>query len=124
VASAASQPGDALLARSTGGSLHGTVARELGDRVVTMTFSEFGRRVTENVSQGTDHGAAGPMFVVGKHVKGGHYGGGIDLEKLDSGDLAMKVDFRSVYSALLEKHLAIPAEKALKGKFEPLGLFA
>ncbi|MCE9583879.1 MAG: DUF1501 domain-containing protein [Planctomycetes bacterium] len=99
-------------------------AREMADRVVTMTFSEFGRRVVENASQGTDHGAAGPMFVVGKHVKGGHYGGRIDLEKLDQGDLKMTVDFRSVYAALLQNHLGIPAEKALSGKFEPLGIFS
>ncbi|KAF0242392.1 MAG: hypothetical protein FD180_3941 [Planctomycetota bacterium] len=95
-------------------------ARSISDRVTTATFSEFGRRVAENVSQGTDHGAAGPMFVVGKNVKGGIYGGAPDLEKLDSGDLAMTVDFRSVYAALLAKGIGVAAEKALGGEFLPL----
>ncbi len=97
-------------------------ARELSGRVVTATFSEFGRRVAENVSQGTDHGAAGPMFVVGKHVKGGIYGGVPDLEKLDGGDVAMKIDFRSVYAELLSKGLGIDPVKALGGKFEEVGI--
>jgi uncharacterized protein (DUF1501 family) len=95
-------------------------ARGIGDRVVTATFSEFGRRVAENTSQGTDHGAAGPMFVIGKNVKGGIYGGAPDLEKLDSGDLAMTVDFRSVYASLLTKGLGIAADKALGGEFSPI----
>ncbi|MCC6739162.1 MAG: DUF1501 domain-containing protein [Planctomycetia bacterium] len=96
-------------------------ARELAGRVVTLAFSEFGRRVAENVSQGTDHGAAGPMFVIGKGVRGGLYGGAPDLEKLDSGDLAMKVDFRAVYAEILGKAMGIPPAKALGGDFKEIG---
>ncbi|MEK7468250.1 MAG: DUF1501 domain-containing protein [Planctomycetota bacterium] len=98
-------------------------AREISDRVVTATFSEFGRRVAENASQGTDHGAAGPMFVIGKNVKGGIYGGAPNLEKLDAGDLAMSIDFRSVYASLLAKGLGLDAERALGGEFSPLQIF-
>ena len=58
------------------------------EQVLTISFSEFGRRVKENGSQGTDHGAAGPMFVLGKGVKGGVYGDHPDLNNLDDGDLA------------------------------------
>ena len=88
--------------------------------VVSMVFSEFGRRVQENASSGTDHGAAGPMFVVGGAIKGGLYGQYPSLEDLYQGDLKHNVDFRQVYATLLDKWLETPAEKILKGHFEPL----
>ncbi|MBI2920668.1 MAG: DUF1501 domain-containing protein [Planctomycetes bacterium] len=95
-------------------------ARELAGRVVTMTFSEFGRRVAENESQGTDHGAASPLFLMGKCVKGGVVGSAPDLGKLDQGDLMWKVDFRSVYATVLSRWLSVDPDKALGGKFEAL----
>jgi uncharacterized protein (DUF1501 family) len=93
-------------------------ARDLAASVVTATFSEFGRRVQENASEGTDHGAASPLFIVGKAVKGGVYGEAPRLDKLDNGDLAWKVDFRSVYATLLDGWLGVPSEPVLGSKFE------
>lgn len=74
----------------------------LDERVTGMTFSEFGRRVSENGSQGTDHGTAAPLFVFGKHVNGGVYGNDPDLVDLDEiGDLKMQHDYRDVYASVL-----------------------
>ncbi len=91
------------------------------DRVMLMTFSEFGRRVAENASGGTDHGAAAPMFVLGGGVKPGLYGRQPSLTQLNQGDLIYNVDFRSVYATVLENWLKAPSEAVLKGKFPPLG---
>ncbi len=87
------------------------------DRVMVMTFSEFGRRVAENSSGGTDHGAAAPMFVLGGGIKPGLYGSQPSLTKLADGDLIYNVDFRSVYATVLEKWLRAPGEAVLKKKF-------
>lgn len=89
--------------------------------VLILVFSEFGRRVQENASQGTDHGAAGPMFVVGGAVKGGLYGQYPLLDDLYQGDLKYKVDFRQVYATVLDRWLGTPSEKILKSNFEHLG---
>lgn len=86
-------------------------------RVVLMTFSEFGRRVKENASQGTDHGAASQMFLVGDAVKAGVVGKHPSLTDLDDGDLKHHTDFRSVYGTLLEKWLGIPHEPVLGAKY-------
>ncbi|HEY8965060.1 MAG TPA: DUF1501 domain-containing protein [Candidatus Methylacidiphilales bacterium] len=96
------------------------------DRVTIMTFSEFGRRVNENGSQGTDHGVACPQFLIGGKVKGGLAGTypSLDPAKLDSGDLVHTVDFRSVYAGLLEGWLQTPSAPILKGSFDPLVLTA
>ncbi|MDQ6846586.1 MAG: DUF1501 domain-containing protein [Candidatus Dormibacteraeota bacterium] len=76
------------------------------DRVVLMTWSEFGRRIGENGSQGTDHGAAAPLFIVGKPVKGGLYGEQPSLTStIDGGNLKYTVDFRSVYQTLIRDWL-------------------
>ena len=72
------------------------------ERVLVMTFSEFGRRVYENGSLGTDHGAANCMFLFGGGIQGGVYGGQPDLEDLSRGNLKYKVDFRSVYAQVIE----------------------
>ena len=73
------------------------------DDVVLLAFSEFGRRVPENTSLGTDHGTAGPMFVVGKPVRGGHYGPVPSLTELTEGDnLRHTTDFRRVYATVAE----------------------
>jgi uncharacterized protein (DUF1501 family) len=89
-----------------------------------MGFSEFGRRVKENGSQGTDHGAAGPMFVLGSRVKGGLVGDHPDLQHLDDGDLRFGIDFRSVYATVIEDWLGASAPDVLGATFEKLPLVA
>jgi uncharacterized protein (DUF1501 family) len=92
-------------------------ARGRLDDVLIISFSEFGRRVKENSSGGTDHGTAAPMFVIGKPVKGGVYGDNPDLVNLDQGDLKFKIDFRSVYSSVLGPFLGGDANAILGGNF-------
>ncbi len=83
------------------------------ERVAGMTFSEFGRRVAENGSTGTDHGTAAPLFVFGSHVKGGVYGANPDLQDLDViGDLKMQYDYRDVYASVLLQWFGVPATQA------------
>lgn len=95
------------------------------DDVATMIFTEFGRRVEENGSLGTDHGTATPMFLVGKPVKGGFYGTPPSLTDLDDGNLKMTTDFRRVYASAIEGWLGCDrADVILKGRFEPIGAFA
>jgi len=94
----------------------------LADKVALVVFSEFGRRVDENASAGTDHGAASCLFVAGAKIKGGLYGEYPRLEKLGEGDLIFSTDFRSVYATLLEKWLGCPAPKILGGEFPALNL--
>jgi uncharacterized protein (DUF1501 family) len=89
----------------------------LDERVVLATYSEFGRRVKENGSLGTDHGAASQMFVV-TAGKGGVYGAHPALTDLDEGDLKFHTDFRSVYATLLEKWLGFDSEPVLGSQFE------
>ena len=72
------------------------------DKVMVLAFSEFGRRCYENASEGTDHGAAAPMFLIGKPVKGGLYGPMPDLANLQNGDLRYAIDFREVYATALD----------------------
>jgi uncharacterized protein (DUF1501 family) len=81
--------------------------------VTIMVYSEFGRRVAGNGSQGTDHGTSGPMFVVGNSVKGGFYGDQPSLKNLVKGDLAVTTDFRDVYATMLEKVLKSPVDPTL-----------
>ncbi|HEV7663174.1 MAG TPA: DUF1501 domain-containing protein [Chloroflexota bacterium] len=114
-----SQLADGLAAFQTDLEGHGRA-----EQVLTMSFSEFGRRVKENGSQGTDHGAAGPMFVLGKGVRGGLYGDHPDLARLDEGDLSHTVDFRSVYATVIEDWLGAPAHDVLAGSFDRLGFVA
>jgi uncharacterized protein (DUF1501 family) len=92
------------------------------ERVLLMTFSEFGRRVAENANGGTDHGAAAPMFVLGGTVKPGLFGKYPSLTDLDRGDLKFNVDFRSVYGTVLDQWLKAPSEKVLGRKFPTLAL--
>ena len=94
-----------------------------GERVALLSFSEFGRRVRENASRGTDHGAAAPCFVCGAGVKSGLIGKHPSLKDLDEGDMKFKIDYRSVYSDLLENWLGFDAEPLVGGKFKPVGLF-
>lgn len=92
----------------------------LSDRVMVMAFSEFGRRVKENASAGTDHGTSGPVLVAGKLVNGGVLSKYPSLEKLEDGDLKSTVDFRSIYASLLTNWLGIDATLPLGGEFKPL----
>ncbi|HSO92970.1 MAG TPA: DUF1501 domain-containing protein [Candidatus Dormibacteraeota bacterium] len=94
----------------------------LGDRVLVMTWSEFGRRVGENGSAGTDHGTAAPMFLLGSAVKGGLYGEAPSLTSLANGNLKFTTDFRSVYASVLEGYLNAPASDLLGANFELLPL--
>jgi uncharacterized protein (DUF1501 family) len=95
------------------------------DDVALMIFSEFGRRVPENVSLGTDHGAANVMFVVGNGVKGGHYGELPSLTNLAEGDnLPYTTDFRRVYQTLVKEWLGHDnSSELLNGNFESFDMF-
>ena len=98
-----------------------------GDDVAVMMFTEFGRRVEENGSLGTDHGTAGPMFLFGKHdrIKAGFYGRPPSLTDLDDGNLKMTTDFRSVYATAIKEWLGYDdTNVVLKGQFDTLGTFA
>lgn len=96
--------------------------RGTGERVLLLTFSEFGRRVAENGSQGTDHGAAAPMFLAGPACKAGVHGAGPDLGRLIEGDVAHALDFRGVYAEVLQNWLKIDAAAVLGGRFAAPGL--
>ncbi|HEX5398594.1 MAG TPA: DUF1501 domain-containing protein [Verrucomicrobiae bacterium] len=91
-------------------------------RVLVMTFSEFGRRVAENANGGTDHGAAAPMFIVGNKVKAGLLGRYPSLAPQDlfEGDIRYNVDFRSIYAGVLEDWLKTGSVPVLGRQFEPL----
>jgi uncharacterized protein (DUF1501 family) len=85
-----------------------------------MCFSEFGRRVNENASEGTDHGTAGPVFLAGSSVKPGLIGKHPSLSSLKDGDLQYHTDFRQVYATILERWLKTDSERVLKGRFQPV----
>ena len=119
-------PGHADLLRDTADSML-AFYRDLQEHgrdqdVVMMTWSEFGRRVTENGSGGTDHGSAGPMFLAGTPVAGGLYGDRPSLTDLDRKNFKFTTDFRQVYATVLEGWLGAPAELVLDGRFEQLPL--
>jgi len=90
------------------------------ERVLLMTFSEFGRRVAENANNGTDHGTAAPMFLLGGRVKPGLFGKQPSLTDLDNGDLKFNIDFRSVYASVLDNWLGAPSQLVLGRKFSTL----
>jgi uncharacterized protein (DUF1501 family) len=91
-----------------------------GREVVLLAYSEFGRRVAANGSDGTDHGTAAPVFVAGPRVKGGFYGDEPSLTDLDAGDLKFTTDFRSVYATLLEHIIGVDAKTSLGKSFAPV----
>ena len=94
------------------------------DDVAMMIFTEFGRRVEENGSLGTDHGTATPMFLVGRGVRAGFHGRHPSLTDLDDGNMKMTTDFRRVYATAIDEWLGYSDTAAiLKGRFEPLPLF-
>ncbi len=96
------------------------------DNVAVLVMSEFGRRVPENANLGTDHGTANYMFMVGKHVKGGHYGKPVDLANLDSGDnMIHTTDFRRAYATLTKGWMGYAdTARMFKSDFEPFPIFA
>lgn len=108
------------LSRAVFAFLEDLRASQLDDRVAVLCFSEFGRRVAENASIGTDHGTAGPVFLAGPGIKAGLHAETPSLGDLSAGDLKMSVDFRRVYSAVLKSWLGISSTLA----HEPLDLFA
>jgi uncharacterized protein (DUF1501 family) len=92
------------------------------DRVLIVAFSEFGRRVQENGSGGTDHGEAAPMFIFGGKVRPGLHGKHPALEDLRRGDLKFTTDFRRVYASVLKDWFDMAPTKVLKGGYEPMKL--
>lgn len=91
------------------------------NNTIVMTFSEFGRRVSQNASRGTDHGTANNIYIAGGQLaKAGIYNEMADLENLDDGDLIYKVDFRQIYSTILKNWLNAPAENIINQKFNTL----
>ena len=92
--------------------------------VLVMTWSEFGRRAQENANNGTDHGTAGPMFLMGGHVQGGLYGEDPSLEALQNGNLRYTVDFRSVYSTVLGNWMGAPVDEVLGMEYERFPLLS
>ena len=93
-----------------------------GTAVGRLAWGEFGRRVEENASFGTDHGTAGPVIVAGSNVNPGLMGTVPNLSDLDDGDLRAGIDFRHVYASILKDWLGLPSEPALGGVFRPLNL--
>jgi uncharacterized protein (DUF1501 family) len=89
-------------------------------RVLTMTFSEFGRRAAENGSSGTDHGEASPLFMIGGGVKGGIYGDNPVIGQEAYGNVKYTIDFRNVYATVLERWLNRPSQTILSGNFATL----
>jgi uncharacterized protein (DUF1501 family) len=110
---------DAISAFYTDLAAHGN-----DKRVLTLTFSEFGRRVAENASRGTDHGTAAPVFAIGGGIRGGLYGRAPTLDDLDNGNLKFSTDFRSIYAAVLEHWLDRPSAPIVGGTFAPVPMLA
>jgi uncharacterized protein (DUF1501 family) len=95
-----------------------------GPDVSLMVFSEFGRRVAENANLGTDHGTAGPSFIAGQLVRGGHYGTMPDLTDLDDGNMRFTTDFRRVYATMAATWMGCQdTVPVLKGDWAPLPVF-
>jgi len=118
----------AALLSDLGGALqafHADLAQRGQDkRVAVMVFSEFGRRVRENASQGTDHGAAAPLLLVGGRVRAGVVGTHPSLTDLDDGDLKHQVDFRQIYATLLDEWLGCDAARVLGKSYDKLPVLA
>jgi uncharacterized protein (DUF1501 family) len=95
---------------------------ERGRQTLVLVYSEFGRRLAENASGGTDHGKAGPLFLLGAPVRGGFFGRAPDLGRLEDGDPAFTTDFRCVYATLLDRWLGVSAAQILGREFPLLDL--
>ena len=113
------------LSESVTAFVNDLVSRGQLSRTCVLMFSEFGRRVKENASLGTDHGAAAPLFLAGGGLRKSIVGKHPRLDDLDKeGDLKFHTDFRSVYASILQQRLRLPAEQVLGAKYEPAELFA
>lgn len=97
-------------------------ARGHGERILVMTFSEFGRRGHENGSQGTDHGSGAPMLLVGGRVRSGVLGAHPALTNLVQGNLPHHTDFRQVYASILDRWLGVPSRPILGQEFAPVDI--
>lgn len=97
-------------------------AQDNADRVLGVCFSEFGRRVGQNASGGTDHGTAAPMFLFGPMVNAGVHGPNPSLTDLAQGDLKFRVDFRQVYAEILDRWLSAPSGTVLGNRYRHLNL--
>ena len=118
---ASQDPQLSVLSRGLGAFKADLAARGIEDKVVTLVFSEFGRRIMSNDSLGTDHGAGGMMLVSGSGVRGGLTGEHPGVKVSDDGDLVVKTDFRSVYQSLIAEWLGgDPAAILPGGPFAPL----
>jgi uncharacterized protein (DUF1501 family) len=95
-----------------------------GQRVLVLVFSEFGRRLKENGSAGTDHGTAAPLFLLGEPLHGGVYGPYPNLQDLQDGDPKHAIDFRRIYATVLDRWLGCSSMSVLGAKFEHLPLLA
>jgi uncharacterized protein (DUF1501 family) len=95
-------------------------ARGHGQRVLLMTFSEFGRRAAENGSRGTDHGSAAPMLLVGGKVRPGLVGRHPSFTDLDMGNLRHHTDFRQVYATILDQWLGVSSRDVLGQVYKPI----
>ena len=95
-------------------------ARGQRDRVLIMTFSEFGRRAAENGSQGTDHGSGAPMLLIGGRVRAGLVGEHPSLTELEQGNLRHRIDFRQVYATILDQWLGVPSRQVLGQAYTPI----
>jgi len=113
----------AELSRAVKAFLDDLTAAKLADRAAVLCFSEFGRRVAENSSAGTDHGTAGLVLLAGTAVRPGVHGTVPSLTELVDGDPKIATDFRSVYAAVLEDWLGLPSRGPLGSTFEPMSLF-
>lgn len=89
-----------------------------GDNVITLVFSEFGRRVTENINGGTDHGTVGPVLLIGNKVKGGIYGDHASLTNVNPSDLKFKIDFRTIYATILDCWFLSDSVQILRKHFD------
>lgn len=102
-------------------AFHRRLARDgQADRVLVMTFSEFGRRLAENASEGTDHGAAAPVFLSGPKFAKWQFGNLPSLDDLEDGDIKYHTDFRRVYATVLQNWLGQATQIPLAGQYEPL----
>jgi uncharacterized protein (DUF1501 family) len=100
------------------------VAHNMSNKVIILIWSEFGRRVADNASNGTDHGTANNIFVIGDRVKGGVYGADPSLTDLDRGNLKWRIDFRDVYATIIRDWLGGDPVPVLNGNFNNLGFIA
>ncbi|MHC4534893.1 MAG: DUF1501 domain-containing protein, partial [Planctomycetota bacterium] len=102
--------------------IHDLKRDKLLNRVLLMTFSEFGRTLKENGRHGTGHGAAAPIFLTGGRLKGGLVGSHPSLTDLDNGALKFHTDFRSVYATVLNRWLGFDSSKVLDRRYETLDI--